>query len=96
MTDGAAVGTGWSLWSAWTSSGTAIGPTVGHRQRGEVQFERMVFHDGDSLIDDPFDPSKQSPFFAVAERQGESLGTGSRRAADAVNVVFGFHRQVFL
>ena len=54
----------------------------------------MVLHNGDPLVDGPFDPSQQPPFFTITEREGEAFGTSSRCATDAVNVIFGFHRQV--
>ena len=54
----------------------------------------MVLHNGNPLVDDPFDPSQQSPFFAITERECESFSTRARGATDSVDVIFGFHRQV--
>ena len=56
----------------------------------------MIRANGNLFLDHPFDPAQSTPFFVVAERQGDPFGTGSSGSSDAMHVVLGFNRQIVI
>src|SRR6185437_10808479 len=62
--------------------------------RAPARREGMVGDDRDALLDKLLDVAQEGALLAIAERDGDAVGAGSRGAADAVDIAFRHVRQV--
>src|SRR5215216_2496648 len=71
----------------------ALGLGTERRCRRHVLVGRRL-DDGDALVGQPLDALELAALAAVAERQGDARGAGTRGAADAMDVALGVGRQL--
>src|SRR5215212_10385942 len=71
----------------------ALGLGTKRRRRRHVLVGRCL-DDGDALVGQPLDALELAALAAVAERQGDARGAGTRGAADAMDVALGVGRQL--
>src|SRR5678816_858961 len=71
----------------------ALGLGTERRRRRHVLVGRRGDH-GDSLVGQPLDALELAALAAVAERQGDARGAGTRRAADTMDVALGIDWQL--
>ena len=70
-----------------------LGARTHRRGRRHVLVGRRL-DDGDALVGQALDALELAALAAVAERQGDARGAGTRGAADAMDVALGVGRQL--